>query len=173
MKQEQVNHPKHYNSHPNGIECIDIIRHYTCDIANTIKYLWRAGLKTELGKDDADKEIEDLHKALWYIEDYSQHIPKAKKFHVPHGSLFFKEVVGYYPDDVIAPYCEDMKWALNCLFYLGIVKDGKVYSIDDYHYYMKTAVDRIHHRILAINAAVSAASPADEHPTDPDMIHFL
>ena len=33
MKQEQVNHPKHYNSHPAGIECIDIIRHYTCDIA--------------------------------------------------------------------------------------------------------------------------------------------
>ena len=36
---EHVNHPKHYNQHPAGIECIDIIRHYTCDIANALKYL--------------------------------------------------------------------------------------------------------------------------------------
>ena len=70
MKTEQVNHPKHYNSHPNGIECIYIIRHYTCDIANAIKYLWRAGLKPDMGKEDAEKEIEDLKKALWYINDY-------------------------------------------------------------------------------------------------------
>ena len=70
-----VNHPKHYNSHPNGIECIDIIRHYVCDIANAIKYLWRAGLKPEMGMEDAEKEIEDLKKALWYIEDYRVKIP--------------------------------------------------------------------------------------------------
>ena len=57
---EHVNHPKHYNSHPNGIECIDIIRHYVCDIANAIKYLWRAGLKAEMGMENAEKEIEDL-----------------------------------------------------------------------------------------------------------------
>ena len=54
---EHVNHPKHYNSHPNGIECIDIIRHYVCDIANAIKYLWRAGLKAELGMEDAEKDV--------------------------------------------------------------------------------------------------------------------
>ena len=27
-----VNHPKHYNSHPSGIECIEVIQHYNDDI---------------------------------------------------------------------------------------------------------------------------------------------
>ena len=70
MKQkESVNHPKHYNSHPSGVECIDIIRHYCYDIGAAIKYLWRAGLKTEEGMTDREKEIEDLRKAIWYIND--------------------------------------------------------------------------------------------------------
>lgn len=66
---EKVNHPAHYNSHPSGVECIDIIRHYCYDIGAAIKYLWRAGLKTEEGMTDREKEIEDLRKAIWYIED--------------------------------------------------------------------------------------------------------
>ena len=73
--EENVNHPKHYNSHPAGVECIEVIRHYVCDIANAIKYLWRAGLKPEMGKDDAEKEIEDLKKAYWYIEDFKEKAP--------------------------------------------------------------------------------------------------
>ena len=67
--EEAVNHPKHYNSHPSGIECIDIARHYCFSIGNAIKYLWRAGLKQEADKDSVEKEIEDLKKAIWYIND--------------------------------------------------------------------------------------------------------
>ena len=67
---DMVNHPKHYNSHPSGIECITIVRHHDFDIGNAIKYLWRLGLKDETGKDAIDKEIEDCRKAIWYIEDY-------------------------------------------------------------------------------------------------------
>lgn len=66
---DNVNHPKHYTSHPSGIECIDIARHYCFSIGNAIKYLWRAGLKKEQGKTDRQKEIEDLQKAVWYIND--------------------------------------------------------------------------------------------------------
>ena len=68
-EKEQVNHPKHYNSHPSGIECIEIARHYNFDIGNAIKYLWRHGLKSEEGKNDTQKSIEDLEKAIWYIVD--------------------------------------------------------------------------------------------------------
>ena len=68
-KENPVNHPKHYTSHPSGIECIDITRHYCFSIGNAIKYLWRAGLKKELGLEDKQKEIEDLNKAIWYIKD--------------------------------------------------------------------------------------------------------
>lgn len=64
-----VDHPEHYNSHPSGIECIEIARHYPFNVGNAIKYLWRAGLKKDMSMDDVEKEIEDLEKAIWYIAD--------------------------------------------------------------------------------------------------------
>lgn len=67
--EDNVNHPKHYTSHPSGIECIEITRHYCFAIGNAIKYLWRAGLKVDAGLTDKQKEVEDLEKAVWYIKD--------------------------------------------------------------------------------------------------------
>lgn len=61
--EEQVNHPKHYTSHPSGVECITIVRHFTFNIGNAIKYLWRAGLKP------GSNALVDLDKARWYVED--------------------------------------------------------------------------------------------------------
>ena len=71
MKKEnnKVNHPKYYNSLPNGIECIDVVRYHDFDTGNAIKYLWRAGLKSEEGMTNKSKEIEDLKKAIFYIND--------------------------------------------------------------------------------------------------------
>ena len=66
---DMVNHPKHYTSHPSGIECIEITRYYCFAIGSAIKYLWRAGLKQEQGMADKEKEIQDLEKAIWYIND--------------------------------------------------------------------------------------------------------
>lgn len=60
---DEVNNPAHYCSHPSGIECIEITRHHDFAIGNAIKYLWRAGLK------DSENEIQDLEKAVWYIQD--------------------------------------------------------------------------------------------------------
>jgi len=65
--ENKVNHPSHYTKHPSGIECIQIIEHYNFCVGNAIKYLWRAGLKSEEGKSDMDKQIEDLEKAAWYV----------------------------------------------------------------------------------------------------------
>lgn len=67
MAQDNVNHPKHYTSHPSGVECIEIVQYHDFCIGNAIKYLWRAGLKPEVGMVDKDKHIEDLKKAIWYI----------------------------------------------------------------------------------------------------------
>lgn len=63
LKEDNVNHPSHYCGHPSGIECIEITRHHDFAIGNAIKYLWRAGLK------DSDNEVQDLKKAVWYIQD--------------------------------------------------------------------------------------------------------
>ena len=54
-----VNSPPHYNSHPSGIECIEITQHMDFCIGNAMKYLWRCGKK--------DDDIQDLKKAVWYI----------------------------------------------------------------------------------------------------------
>lgn len=78
QKTDNVNHPAHYNSHPSGIECIEIARHHNFNIGNTIKYLWRAGLKSEEGMEDTDKQVEDLNKAIWYIQDEIKRITEFK-----------------------------------------------------------------------------------------------
>jgi len=69
---DPVNHPSHYTSHPSGIECITITRHHDFCTGNAIKYLWRAGLKD----DSPAKEIEDLKKAIWYLNDRIQQLEK-------------------------------------------------------------------------------------------------
>lgn len=58
-----VNHPTHYNSHPSGVECIEIVRHMGFNLGNVIKYIWRDGLKAN------DVPIEDLEKAMFYLKD--------------------------------------------------------------------------------------------------------
>lgn len=59
---EEVNHPPHYNQHPKGIECIDVTEDMCFNIGNTIKYLWRAGLKP------GTSDIKDLEKAKWFLQ---------------------------------------------------------------------------------------------------------
>jgi hypothetical protein len=63
-----VNHPKHYTSHPSGVECIDVVEHFGFNIGNAVKYLWRAGLKGDA--------LEDLKKAAWYV---NREIEKRQK----------------------------------------------------------------------------------------------
>lgn len=70
--QDPVNHPKHYISDPSGIECIQIVRHRNFNIGNAIKYLWRAGLK------DGNSDIQDLRKAVWYIQDEIERLQTQK-----------------------------------------------------------------------------------------------
>ena len=58
---DSVNHPSHYAS--GKIEVIDFIedKELGFHLGNAIKYISRAG------KNDPDKTIEDLKKAVWYI----------------------------------------------------------------------------------------------------------
>lgn len=54
-----VNHPKHYVSDPCGVEAIEITSLLPACISNATKYIWREGKK--------DSSIQELEKALWYI----------------------------------------------------------------------------------------------------------
>lgn len=69
-KHDPIDKPKHYLSHPSGIECIRITEHMTFTLGNAIKYIWRADLKNG---------VEDLEKARWYI---TREIDKRKESNV-------------------------------------------------------------------------------------------
>lgn len=56
---DNVQKPKHYNVHPSKVECIQITEHMNFCLGNAMKYIWRADLKNG---------VEDLKKAVWYIQ---------------------------------------------------------------------------------------------------------
>lgn len=58
---DAVSHPRHYTTHPSGIECIEITRHMNFNLGNAIKYIWRANEK--------ENAVVDLQKAIWYLND--------------------------------------------------------------------------------------------------------
>lgn len=78
-KDSRVDHPSHYTwlKDKCGIEVIDITRHLDFDLGNAIKYILRAGHKSEEGLDGQVKKIEDLQKAIWYLNDEIQLIQKT------------------------------------------------------------------------------------------------
>lgn len=74
FNEDAVEHPSHYTwlKQRCGIEVIDITRHMDFDLGNAIKYILRAGRKPILSDDKSDFHagmIQDLKKAIWYIND--------------------------------------------------------------------------------------------------------
>ena len=74
---EQVNHPSHYQG--NGIECIDamIAAFGPFEVAsfckfNAFKYIWRCL--------DKGKTVEDIDKAIWYLNKYKDLVGQEKTF---------------------------------------------------------------------------------------------
>lgn len=75
-----VNHPPHYNLLPttckkcgHPIECIDVVRHMNFNRGNAVKYIWRAGAK------NPHSELEDLEKAIWYLQDEIKRLVEQKE----------------------------------------------------------------------------------------------
>lgn len=69
-KTEQVSHPSHYAWLKDlcGVEPLDICRHLNFNTGNAIKYLLRKD-KVDGNKTKTEKRIEDLRKAVFYIQD--------------------------------------------------------------------------------------------------------
>lgn len=70
---DPVNHPAHYTT--GKIECIDFITDKKLNFCrgNAVKYIIRAGLK------DPEKEIEDLEKAVFYLNHEIEELRKEKE----------------------------------------------------------------------------------------------
>ena len=72
-EKEMVNHPDHYQFGENNIyEAIKVIEAWDLDfhLGNTVKYISRAGKK------GTDKELQDLKKALWYLQRKIENLEK-------------------------------------------------------------------------------------------------
>ncbi len=71
--QDQVNHPAHYNA--GKIEVIEAIEDWKLNYhrGNAVKYVARAGKK------NPDKEVEDLQKAIWYLNRDIERIQAQKE----------------------------------------------------------------------------------------------
>ena len=69
-KTDQVSHPSHYAWLKDlcGVEPLDICRHLDFNTGNAIKYLLRKD-KVDGNKTKTEKRIEDLRKAVFYIQD--------------------------------------------------------------------------------------------------------
>jgi iron-sulfur cluster repair protein YtfE (RIC family) len=74
MEKESVNHPTHYGGKDNTYEAIKVIEAWDLDfcLGNVVKYLSRAGKKS-------DKKVEDLEKALWYLNREIENLKKKNK----------------------------------------------------------------------------------------------
>lgn len=75
LTKDPVNHPTHYTTSPakckkcgEQIECIDITEHMSFCLGNAFKYIWRCDMK--------GVPVEDLQKAVWYVQ---REIDKRKK----------------------------------------------------------------------------------------------
>lgn len=73
MSKDSVNHPEHYGGSGNGYEAIKVIEAWGSDfhIGNVIKYISRAGKKGD--------EVEDLRKAMWYLQRKIDLLENKKK----------------------------------------------------------------------------------------------
>lgn len=151
MTNNRVDHPAHYQGE-NGIETIEIIRHYTCDIANALKYLMRAGKKQEMGMEDAEKEIEDLKKALWYIFDYKKHLnPTMQKLtQTTTIEERVRQTTGYHIQEITEGLDNSIATSLWCILRNGLIWNGKELCHELWFDDIDNATKVIQQRILDI-----------------------
>jgi len=81
-EQEEIVHPPYYGG---AIEAIEVLRYFSFDPGNALKYLARAGKK------DISPEKKDLRKALFYLKDYlKSDVVETKTIDVDKFKLFAK-----------------------------------------------------------------------------------
>ena len=86
---DNVNNPKHYTSHPSGVQAIEITRWLRGPYSNACKYVMRGwdGLKGD--------PIEDLQKSIWYLNDAEKYPDYARRL----PDEFFDAVKKYAHSD--------------------------------------------------------------------------
>lgn len=125
---DKVNHPGHYTA--GGIECIDALKAAVTGLegieavctANAIKYLWRWRRKNG---------VEDLRKAIWYIEKLIREVQNP-------NVVFSDEGLGYDEDrgcDGCAHYADGDEYQHPCVACkMTVSPDTPEYKKRPYYY---------------------------------------
>ena len=135
---DTVNHPKHYVSQGVFIEPIDLCRHLPFDLGNACKYLIRAGHK--------NNEVEDVKKAIWYLEDYLKYfIEKIKHYSYDDDQSDLPEeerVAKFYFGSIDTPQLD--KFFMGMIWYTSNNKYiGMLFYYDSNRYYWGLSLQSI------------------------------
>lgn len=116
---DNVNHPTHYKPSfkMRQLECIDITRCLSFNLGNAFKYVWRAGRKG-----DMEKAMEDLDKAVWYLEDwlmYNTYLSRKEEL----NSTIMKQAIILF--STLCPDKEETRYGALAMILLGNVDAAK------------------------------------------------
>lgn len=94
-----VNHPSHYGGKNNPFETIKVIKAFSLNfnLGNALKYISRAGKKNN------STTIEDLMKALWYVENELADAQRELTIKTPPMSVSSIESNWNLHPDLISP----------------------------------------------------------------------
>ena len=106
---DNVNHPKHYVEASVRVEPIDLLRYAPFDLGCAMKYLIRF--------DKKGKPVEDLRKALWYLDRVDEscefNYEPYNFFIKQHAQLIYKFLPYARADDSLPCY-SDLISGLRC-----------------------------------------------------------
>ena len=102
--------PLHYNTHPSGVEVIEVNRHMTANTAAAFKYVLRRGIKVEPGGDAKTTARKDLDKATYYLVDEHTHCPKSAAARWPgEAAELLHKVIMAEPNQLVRNFCVQLE----------------------------------------------------------------
>jgi len=114
---DDINHPKRYNSDPSGVECIEVVEKFPHNTSRALEYVWRSHLK--------GSAVSDLQKSLWYLNRaYEKREPRPLEEHGPTLKVIYEsdnEFLRAVLYHLIYPYKEG-RMGIRCAFAVVRIK---------------------------------------------------
>ena len=114
MPFDPVKRAKGYNSHPSGVETVQVTEHMTTMLGTAVKYVWRRGAKGAL--------VQDLEKALWCFEREHERIRLPGSVTLWDGSGWRAHALDVALADGGTVLGQCMKALLLCPHSIGLVE---------------------------------------------------
>ncbi|HLP67795.1 MAG TPA: hypothetical protein VK181_09775 [Rhizobium sp.] len=109
MSFDNVDRPQHYNSHPSGIQPVEIAEHMVLTLGTAFIYGWRYNMK--------GTPLEDLRKMRWWLLRQQEHNAQLPWPSASQAGYFRGEVMPSrkHAFNRPSPWCEPVRHALAAL----------------------------------------------------------